>query len=325
MLKKLVIYVTFFIATGVANVSFANSTATALPIPGSEYTAPPQGEDLIGNIVKIKTQQVASLQTLAQQYDLGAIEIDDANPNRTRELFNPGNTVVLPKQFILPPPSYRSGIVVNISELRLYYFTPNGEVMTFPVALGREGWRTPLVKTHVVRKQAGPTWYVPASIRLATLAKTGEQLPEMVPPGPDNPLGDYALYLATNGYLIHGTNNPSSIGQLVSSGCIRLYNTDVAQLFNWVVPGTSVRIINYPDKAGWQGNSLYLEAHQPVQDVDGYYNNATPNVQAVIAQAIANRPANIDWKKVNLVLKKHTGIPTIIGEAVEPVPVTSIN
>ncbi len=315
MLKNIV-HMLLGVVLVIINISaFADDTVAAQSLlPNSQFTLPPPGDDLIGEIIKIKTQQTASLATLAQQYDLGALEMFAANPNRTRELFNAGNTVILPKQYILPPVQYRNGIVINVSELRLYYFLPNGAVETFPVALGREGWSTPLAETKVYRKQANPTWYVPESIRAATLAQTGEELPTMVSPGPNNPLGPFALYLGLNGYLIHGNNNPSSIGRLVSSGCIRLYNSDIEQLFYAIAPGTPVHIINYPIKAGWLGNQLYLEVHQPIKDVDGNYENATPSLQTVIVKATAGKNVIIDWKKVNKIVEKHTGIPTVIGE-----------
>lgn len=312
MLKKFfpAVFAAVFLTVTIS--AFAEENPTT--VSSSQFPLPPSGDDIIGQVIKIKTQETSDLSLLAQQYDVGALEMLAANPNRTRQFFNAGNTVILPKQYILPPEQYRQGIVVNVSELRLYYFEPNGTILTFPVALGREGWSTPLAQTTVYRKKANPTWYIPASIRAATLAQTGEELPVSVPPGPDNPLGHFALYLTMSGYLIHGNNNPASIGRLVSSGCIRLYNNDIEQLFYDIVPGTTVHIINYPIKAGWRDNRLYLEAHQPVEDVNGYYENAAPKLQTVIQQATVGKNVNIDWKEVDEVVKKHTGIPTLVGE-----------
>jgi L,D-transpeptidase ErfK/SrfK len=208
----------------------------------------------------------------------------------------------------------RKGIVINMPELRLYYFTPDKQsVYTYPVGLGRDQWRTPLFQSKVVSKEVDPTWRPPASIRHHVLEETGNLLPTEVLPGPENPLGPYALRLSANGYLIHGTNQPFSIGKYISSGCIRLHNEDVEELFNIVPVGTPVSIINYPYKAGWQEGKLYLQAQIPMQ-LDAGSGQLNPgSVRAVIAQSIKSRPAQVDWRQVDEVMEKHTGIPQLIG------------
>lgn len=216
--------------------------------------------------------------------------------------------------FILPPQFYRQGVVINIAAMRIYSFN-NNQVFSSKVALGREGWRTPLTKTTVYRKTEAPVWTVPASIKKHSLEKHGKILPDVVPAGPGNPLGDYAIYLHLPGYLIHGTNDPKSIGHLVSSGCIRMDNRDVAILYNRVNPGTPVSIIYYPNIVGWKDNLLYLEVYHPISHEKQIYEKAEIPTSELIQQAIANRPAIVDWAQVQAALQKQSGIPTLIGRA----------
>jgi L,D-transpeptidase ErfK/SrfK len=245
---------------------------------------------------------------------VGIIEMRQANPRIGFGRISPETTIIVPTQNILPPKKYRSGIVINIAELRLYYFSKDGEpLMSFPIALGRTGWSTPIGHTYVVRKQENPPWNVPKSIREYTYKKTGKKLPAVVPSGPDNPLGYYAIYLGLPGYLIHGNNNPASIGRLVSSGCIRLHNKDIAELYQQVGKRTLVHIIYYPNKAGWAGNYLYLESHYPITHEKRLYAKHALSAQQVIQQATRERPAKVDWNQVKQVVKQRLGVPIIIG------------
>ena len=133
--------------------------------------------------------------------------------------------MIIPSKYILPPKSLRKGIIINVPELRLYAFLPEKKlILTYPVALGREGWRTPLMQTHVSGKMKDPSWIVPESIRNYSFEKYGVYFPNIMPPGPNNPLGKRAIYLNYPSIPIHGTNNASSIGTFASSGCIRMHN-----------------------------------------------------------------------------------------------------
>ena len=116
--------------------------------------------------------------------------------------------------------------MLNIAELRVYYYpaaSAGGErvVHTFPVSIGRMDWKTPMGLTKVVAKDIDPPWRPPASIK-AEHAKEGDILPDVVPGGPDNPLGRFAMRLGVPGYLIHGTNKPFGIGMRVTHGCVRM-------------------------------------------------------------------------------------------------------
>lgn len=279
------------------------------------YAMPNQGNDIIGKSFTVKVGSQDTMPSIAAEYDVGLQELKDANPHVNHKQLLVGQKIKVPRQYILPPKKYRNGIVINVAELRLYYFSPNGDtVATYPVALGREKWRTPVGTTSIVRKKKDPSWRVPASIRKHLLTTKGERLPAVVPPGEDNPLGKYALYLGKSGYLIHGTNAPDSIGRLVSSGCIRMYNQDVEKLFHTVSVGTPVHIIHYPNKAGWHGGKLYLESHKALSDKSGAYAKQAVPARVAIAQAAEDRGVTIDDSTINKVVNQHLGDPTEISQ-----------
>lgn len=189
-----------------------------------------------------------------------------ANPGVDVWLPGEGTEVILPTQFVLPNAD-RVGIVINIAEMRLFYFPPvdaaaQPVVETYAISVGRMDWSTPIGQSRIVSKDENPTWFPPQSIRDERAAQ-GRPLPKSVPPGPDNPLGNHRIRLAIPGgaYLIHGTNEPRGIGMRVTSGCIRMFPEDVESLFERVPVGTQVTIVNQPVKAGWRDGTLYLEAH----------------------------------------------------------------
>jgi L,D-transpeptidase ErfK/SrfK len=181
-------------------------------------------------------------------------------------------------------------------------------------------WRTPLGTTHVIAKQKNPTWYPPESVRKEHLA-AGDPLPPTVPPGPDNPLGAFAMRLAAgNGtYLIHGTNNPIAVGLAVTHGCIRMYPDDVAALFPLIPVGTPVRLINDPVKVAWVDGELLLEAHPPV-DAEGQ--SFEPNLDQfsqLLQAAVGDTTVAIHWDYAREVLQKADGvIATVALEADDP-------
>ena len=264
------------------------------------------GSDVIGQLMTIRAEPGETLDDIGDRYGLGYHEMLEANPNLGDAQLGGGEEVILPTAYVLP--KYRKGIVINVAECRLYYFSPDGRsVFTYPVGLGRKGWRTPTTSTTVIRKSVNPTWTVPNTIHDYVYEQTGKWLPHVVPPGPENPLGPYAMYLGTHGYLIHGTNQPWSIGKLISAGCIRLHNQDVAELYKCVKTGTPVRVIHQPYKAGWCNGRLYLEAHVPVKMPESANDLNMPSPeQAVLTAAKQN---NINWEAVRQIVEQQNGMP----------------
>lgn len=266
------------------------------------------GSDLVGYNYTIVAKRGDTFSKIAVEHDIGIIELKRANPHIGR--IRVDDTVIIPKQFILPPTEYRKGIVINMTELRLYRFSSDGNlVMTYPVSMGKVGWRTPSAETSIVNKKEYPTWYVPKSIKEHHLKLTGKELPDFIPPGPKNPLGTRAIYLGIRGYLIHGNNNPSSIGKYVSSGCIRMYNRDVEEVFETVEVGERVTIINHKFKIGVKNGVMYLEAQPKVET----NRPSTPlnyiDIEEAIYQHGGGKTFRINWKKVKQVIKQSTGIP----------------
>lgn len=287
--------------------SFICLSFIPLTTHAAKFHMPPPGNDVVGQISTVYAEPGDTLEDLGDRYGIGFHEIVEANPHiKTNELYG-GEEILIPTQYVLP--KYRKGIVINLAELRLYYFTPDGQyVYTYPVGLGRKGWRTPTTSTTVVRKAVNPTWTAPSTIRNYLLEVTGQLIPKSMPPGPENPLGHYALYLGKNGYLIHGTNQPASIGKLISAGCIRLFNADVKELYPFVHTGTPVRIVHHPFKAGWSQGQLVLEAHKPIQNHEPESDLNMTSVFSALKGA-RNAQQRADWQDIQRVTNLSRGIP----------------
>ncbi|WP_110025360.1 L,D-transpeptidase LdtC [Mangrovibacter plantisponsor] len=239
---------------------FSDAQTWPLPAPGSR---------LVGaNQFHVVQDDGGSLEDIASQYGVGFLALRQANPGVDPWLPLAGTVLTIPHQVLLPE-TPREGIVVNLAELRLYYYPPgSNQVAVYPIGIGQLGGDTftPTMVTRVSEKRANPTWTPTKNIRARYLAQ-GIELPAVVPAGPDNPMGHHAIRLAAYGgvYLIHGTNADFGIGMRVSSGCIRLRDGDIETLFRQVTPGTPVRIINEPVKTSQEPDGLYwVEVHQPL-------------------------------------------------------------
>jgi L,D-transpeptidase ErfK/SrfK len=288
-------------------------------VRANEYLLPEGGDDVVGAVEHVRADAQDTFVDIAQRYGAGFDEMKLANPKVDPWLPKAGTTVAVPTRFVLPA-APRNGVVLNIAELRLYYFpaAAAGEprrVFTYPVSVGRLDWRTPLGTTRVVRKVTGPVWTPPESIRREHAA-LGEILPAQVPPGPDNPLGPYALYLGISGYLLHGTDarKQNGIGIIATHGCVRLYNEDVETLHRQVPVGTQVNIVDQSYKAGWKDGTLYLEVHPPFgAEGEADLTHLSEAVQVVSTAAGARPDYPVDWKKVEAEVLAPTGMPVAIG------------
>jgi L,D-transpeptidase ErfK/SrfK len=280
---------------------------------GAEFQLPAEGMDLVGELTEVVAGYEDTLSDMARAHGLGFEEITRANPDVDAWLPGEGTAVELPTRFLLPR-APREGIVVNLPELRLYYYPPGGKtVLTFPISIGRMEWGTPLGRAKVVSKVVDPSWYPPESIRQEHAADN-RPLPRVVPPGPDNPLGRHAMRLSLPGYLIHGTNKPAGVGMRVTHGCIRMYPEDIAALFKIVPVNTPVRIVNQPYKLGWGEDGLYLEAHPPL-DEDQAGEQWTPTaITRLLVEATEERAAQLDWERAESVFRSASGIPLHISQ-----------
>ncbi len=272
------------------------------------FDLPAPGDDVVGQTFTLNTRWEETFSDIARIYDIGYRQMVAANPKVDAWLPGEGTKVVIPQQYILPS-GPRKGIVINLAELRLYYYPEDRPVVvTYPIGIGREGWSTPTGETVVIGKKEGPSWTVPASI-LKEHEEDGDPLPPVIPPGPNNPLGTHAIYLGLSGYLLHGTNKPYGVGMRVSHGCIRLYPENIKQFFKQVKKGTPVRIVNEPYKAGWLKGELFVQVHPPlVEYIEEKGRNYTELVNAVIEQ-LGEDQRKPDWSLLHEYAENKTGIP----------------
>jgi L,D-transpeptidase ErfK/SrfK len=244
-----------------------------------------------------------SLIEIARQYDLGWSEIEAANPGLDAFVPTVGATVTIPTAWILPRAGKPGTLVVNLSEMRLYQFPRSpGSPMTFPVGVGSEGWTTPLGAFSVIQKQVNPTWYPPASIR-----REEPDLPAMVPPGPDNPLGTHALRLSRGSILIHGTDKPFGVGRKASHGCLRLYPEDIPILYERVPVGTQVTIVREPVKVGVRAGRVYVEVHV---DEDARIDNLAEAKRLLKKRQLLG---SSDAQKLEAVVREARGFPVDVS------------
>lgn len=275
----------------------------------------PKAHDVIGAVGIVQSSYEDTLLDIGRRYSLGYEEMRRANPDVDMWLPGEGTDVKLPTRFVLPQ-APRTGIVINIAEYRMYYFTAQNDqsvVATFPISIGRMDWGTPLGTSSIVKKVRDPAWYPPASIR-AEWAADGRVLEATVPPGPDNPLGEYAMRLSIPGYLIHGTNRPAGVGMRVTHGCIRMYPEDIEWLFPKIPIDTPVEIVNQPYKLGWSGDELLLEVHRPLEQGEMEEPTLT-SITELYVWVTRDKPALVDWELVREVFREQQGIPVVIGRA----------
>jgi L,D-transpeptidase ErfK/SrfK len=289
----------------------------APPVLAQNYVIEATGGDLVGEILKIAIDTQETLADVARDYNLGHEEIRAANPEVDFWLPARGAEVILPNQHILPR-ARREGIVLNVPEMRLYYFpvaciqSHPCVVITHPVSIGQMDWRTPLGTTRVTSKATNPSWRPTESIRREAAAR-GNFLPEVVPPGPGNPMGAYALYLDLPDYRIHGTNRPYGVGMRVTHGCVRMYPEDIKELYGRVGVGTPVQIVNQPVKFGWQGERLFMEVHPPLEEDEmGLYGLMEIALDQV-AQIALERPFMLLNATFEQALREQSGVPVVIS------------
>ncbi|ANI29386.1 peptidoglycan-binding protein [Yersinia entomophaga] len=282
----------------------------------TEYPLPPANSRLIGeNTTFTVPNDGRPLEAIAADYKIGLLGMLEANPGTDPYLPKPGSVLTIPTQMILPD-TPREGIVINLAELRLYYY-PKGQdkVIVYPIGIGQLGRNTPIMTTSVSQKIPNPTWTPTANIRKHYLAQ-GVTLPAVVPAGPENPMGLFAMRLSAGAgeYLIHGTNANFGIGMRVSSGCIRLRPDDIQALFNSVPKGTRVQIINEPIKYSVEPDGKrYVEVHQPLSRTD----NDDPQTMPIALSAGVKAfmaDGETDTAVVESAIVRRSGMPVLASK-----------
>jgi L,D-transpeptidase ErfK/SrfK len=289
------------------------------PVATHHFVLEP-GQDIVGVVQVTTSTEEDTLSDIARRFNIGYEEIVRANPGIDPWLPGEGKSIVVPTRFILPNVK-REGIVINMPQMRLFYFPPvkKGEqqvVYTHPVGIGRVGWVTPQGTTKVVRRQKDPTWRPTASI-IKEHRENGDPIERVVGPGPDNPLGRHAMYLGWPSYLIHGTNKPAGVGLRSSHGCIRLYPEDIALLFENVAVGTKVTVVNEPFVFGWEGDDLYMQSFDVLEDDPRDWKKAekkllSKSLGAAIQKELKARGLEVSWEQVSKFAHEPRGLPVSI-------------
>lgn len=283
----------------------------ALTLPSFSLEPAPYSKEnaLLGQVREHRVEGDESLIEIARKFSLGYNEIVDANPDLDPFVPGTGAPVTIPTSWLLPEVPAEDGIVINLSEMRLYYFYKKdgqGLVATFPIGIGSEGKSTPTGNFRIIEKIVKPSWYVPESVR-----KEKPELPAVVPPGPDNPLGSHALRLSLRTYLIHGTNRPWGVGRRVSHGCIRLYPEDIPTLFRLVPNNVRVTIVRQPVKVGLKNGKVFIEVHK-----DSYFKKYNYSGEAVLLLGRKGLLRDVNSDKLNKALKNKNGVPVEISDGI---------
>jgi len=285
------------------------------------FIAPDQ--DVVGHVQVTVSKEEDTFADIARRFNVGYTELVRANPGVDPWLPGEGTEIALPTEFILPD-APREGLVLNLAQMRLYYYPKpkkDGpvEVITHPIGIGKVGWATPEGTTKVMSHVKDPTWTPPVSVR-KDHAKDGDILPPTVPPGPDNPLGRHMMRLGWPGYLMHGTNKPPAVGMRASAGCVRLYPEDIALIFEAVPDGTKVTVVNQPVLLGWSGDRLMVQAYEPLVDDKRDWSDVTKALKqqakkskSPLWKKVVEHDKAIDWAAVDAAAAEPRGVAFSIG------------
>ena len=294
---------------------FSFSLSFSMSVLAETFDLPSQHFGVIGSMRTVQSTYEDTLLDIARRANIGQNQMERVNPDVDRWMPGEGTLITIPSHYVLPR-APREGVVLNLPEMRMYYFPPKkpgqpAQVQTYPISIGRMDWATPLGMTTITNKKKDPSWRPPESIRKEH-AEKGDPLPRVVPAGPNNPLGAYAMRLGMPSYLIHGTNKPLGVGMRVSHGCIRMLPEDIEHLFAQLPVGTQVNIVNQPVKAGWYGGKLYLEVHPPLEEYPNDRGAVVEEVMVALDDAMNRRSAELDNTIIDEAIDQRNGLPQVI-------------
>ena len=285
------------------------AAAAAKQAPDAKDERPTQRlMPLAGEARKVLVRDEDTLLDIAFDYRLGFEAVRRANPTIDPWIPVPGSVVDLPTLYILPDADPQ-GLVINVPEMRLYDFRQKPPVV-YAAAIGDEADRSLHGEYKVGAKRKDPAWTVPASIRAEK-----PELPAVVAPGPDNPLGSRWMSIGNTTYGIHGTNKRWSIGRMATHGCVRLYDDQIKKLYDITPTGTRLQLLYQPYKWGLEGRDLYLEVHPDLyNEFPGRLSEAlrTPRALGILGHV----DLDAAWRAVD----EKRGVPVWVGRLPEPPP-----
>jgi L,D-transpeptidase ErfK/SrfK len=271
-------------------------------------------QTVVGNSQTRKIGPNETFLDIGREYDVGYNELIAANPHIDPWVPDLGTELIVPSEWVLPKGDFE-GLVLNIPEMRLYYYVPSPReggkssmVITYPVGLGRQEWQTPQGGFRIRGKTRNPAWVIPESIKVERLRDKG--LNDSVIPGgdPENPLGRYRIELTLPSYAIHGTNKMGGIGMQVSHGCVRMYPEDIAAFFPVVQIGSAGRFVYQPIKLGVRRGRVMVEVHEDIYGVAPW--------PWLLAQELIDEMGlerYVDTRKLEAAVEASSGIPTDVS------------
>lgn len=290
------------------------------PIATHRFEFDPARDDVLGLVQKTTAGPDDTLPDIARRFDVGYEELVRANPGVDPWLPGAGREIIVPSQFVLPN-APREGIVINVPAMRLFYYPARkpdepATVFTYPIGIGKVGWATPEGTTKIIARTQDPTWRVPTSVRKEHL-EMGDELPAVVPPGPDNPLGKHSFTLGWPSYLVHGTNKPYGVGMRSSHGCIRLYPEDIQQLFDTVPIATKLRVVNQPYLVGRVGADVVMQSYGALEDDKRAWDKSRRKLiekwmSDALRKSLKERALSIDWERVEALAQESRGVPVSV-------------
>lgn len=253
---------------------------------------------VIGSPTICKIKPKDTMLDIARRNGLGYNDVDLLYPRMDAWVPPDGKRIALPTVWVVPP-SQHEQLLINIAELRLYFFDKStSTIQTNPIGIGDEGWESPLGIFSIVEKRPNPTWYIPQSLQ----AKYGMA---SMPPGPENPLGEFTMKFSAGAYGIHGTAMPWGVGRLVSHGCIRCYPEHIRILYPQVPVGAKLEVIYEPIKFGQIDGQVFVEAHPDVyRRIPDYIKYATDKLSQ---HPMADR---VDRRRFLMTVHLQNGVPT---------------
>lgn len=264
---------------------------------------------LVGTIGTYTVAKGDTIRLVAAKLGVSRSQLMAMNKLDTKTILKIGQVLHFNNRRIVPEHQLVDGIVINIPDRMLYFFQRGTVAFSTAVALGTPTkteqfiWQTPTGRFRITHKAKDPTWTVPPSIQ-EEMRLEGKEVITSIPPGPDNPLGRFAIMTSLPGILIHSTTKPWSIYSYASHGCIRVYPEKMEKLFNLVYKNIPGEIIYRPVKlAVTNDGRILLEAHSDIY-------KKTKNLEAVAQALIRTKKleSKVDWEKVKKVLSRRTGV-----------------